>query len=179
MQFIPFFCVTFLILTMTMTLATAAHLRGGTVEFEYVDEETLSREMKERILRKESEDEVNEYGVYDAGSVNQYNNGQLNSLLRNHEKVGFIKKWRGADRLVLTSVCTITGSKTAGAYYCVDNKTVCVTMSSVKRFYGQHMYGGKCGTLPLSDEELIALPYDLKKAYFNTCGEDNKCDGHR
>jgi hypothetical protein len=114
--------------------------------------------------------------IYDAGSVNQHSNLQVNTLLRSHKYLGFTKKWRGTDRLILTTRCKINGSSTAGAYYCVEGKTVCVTSRSMQRFYGQHVGGGQCSLLPLDDGVVDSLPDTLRNAYKNTC-DGGKCDG--
>jgi hypothetical protein len=127
-----------------------------------------------RFLSSSSSSDEDE--IYNAGAVNQYNNGQLNTLLRSHKYVGFTKKWRGTNRLILTSVCKINGSSTAGAYYCVEGRTVCITWRSMHRFYGQHVGGGKCSLLPLDDDVVDSLPDALRSAYENTCDGD-KCDG--
>lgn len=128
-----------------------------------------------RFLSSESSDEDE---IYNAGSVNLYNNAQLNKLLRSHTYLGFTKKWRGTDRLILTTRCKISGSSTAGAYYCVEGKTVCVTSRSMQRFYGQKVGGGKCSLLPLDDDVVDSLPDSLRNAYKNTC-DGNKCDGRK
>ena len=153
-------------------------------EVEYYQDADVNVEEIRRKLRTyigsdghgHSSDESDENGIYNAGSITQYNNGQLNFILRNHEYVAFTKKWRGADRLILTQLCTITGSRTAGGYYCVDGHTVCVAWSSMPRFYGQHTVGGPCGMLPLDDDLVNSLPDNLREAYYNTCDKD-KCDG--
>ena len=129
-----------------------------------------------RFLSSESSSDEDE--IYNAGSVKLYTNSQLNSLLRAHESIGFTKKWRGTDRLILTTRCKISGSSTAGAYYCVEGRTVCVTSRSMHRFYGQHVGGGKCSLLPLDDDVVDSLPDTLRSAYENTCDGD-KCDGRK
>ena len=116
---------------------------------------------------KESGDD--EYdGIYTAGDVRNYSANTLSTLLRKHEYVALTKKWRGNDHLVLTQICSIKRSSEPGAYYCVDNKTVCVTVKSMARFYGEHVTGGKCGTLPLDEDIVEELPDAFQQAYFAT-----------
>ena len=107
-------------------------------------------------------------GIYAAGDVRNYSANTLSTLLRKHEYVALTKKWRGYDHLVLTQRCSIKRSSEPGAYYCVDNKTVCVTVKSMARFYGEHVTGGKCGTLPLDDDTVKQLPDAFQEAYYAT-----------
>jgi hypothetical protein len=107
-------------------------------------------------------------GIYAAGDVRNYSANTLSRLLRKHEYVALTKKWRGNDHLILTQLCSINRSSEPGAYYCVDNKTVCVTVKSVPRFYGDHVTGGKCGTLPLDEDTLKNLPDTFQEAYYAT-----------
>jgi hypothetical protein len=118
-------------------------------------------------------------GIYIAGDVTQYSTRDLNYLLRNHAKVAFTKMWKSTTRLIVTELCSIQTERNteAGAYYCVEGKTVCVARKSMSRFYGQHSGGGICGTLPLDDQLVDALPGSLQEAHANTCDGDNKCDG--
>jgi hypothetical protein len=97
-------------------------------------------------------------------------------LLRKHEYVAFTKRWRGSDHLIVTQMCSIKNKSEPGAYYCVDRKTTCVTAKSVARFYGKHVVGGACGTLPLDDGTIQGLPESFQLAYASTCDGDH-CDG--
>lgn len=127
----------------------------------------------------DANDEVD--GIYIAGDVSKFSTRDLNYLLRNHDKVAFTKTWKSKSRLIVTEMCTIkTGRNSeAGAYYCVDGKTVCVARKSMNRFYGQHTGGGVCGTLPLDESVVNDLPDYMQSAYENTCGEDDHCDGQK
>ncbi|KAG7349788.1 hypothetical protein IV203_012385 [Nitzschia inconspicua] len=117
-------------------------------------------------------------GIYAAGDVRDYSIDNMSTLLRSHEYVAFTKSWRGADHLVVTQHCSIKHKSEPGAYYCVDNKTVCVTAQSIPRFYGDHVTGGKCGTFPLDEGIVASLPEELQEAYAATC-DGNACVGRK
>jgi hypothetical protein len=186
--------VFFFLMTMILTRSNGLFLRGqaeleAKVEIEREEINAYLRHHHEmesefvvdvghemnRFLSSESDDE-NE--IYNAGSVNLYNNAKLNTLLRGHKYLGFTKKWRGTDRLILTTRCKISGSSIMGAYYCVEGRTMCVTSRSMHRFYGQHVGGGPCSLLPLDDDVVDSLPDALLEAYKNTCDGDS-CDGRK
>jgi hypothetical protein len=121
----------------------------------------------------------NDYdGIYAAGDIRNYSLNSIVTLLRNHEYVAFTRKWRGNDHLIVTQQCSIKYKSEPGAYYCVDNKTVCVTVKSMSRFFGDHVGGGPCGLLPLDEHSLAGLPETFQEAYVFTC-DGNHCDGGR
>jgi hypothetical protein len=119
-------------------------------------------------------DASSEDGIYTAGDVQDYSVDTISTLLRSHEKVAFTQKWRGADRLIVTQLCSIQFHTKHGAYYCVDNQTVCVTVQAMPRFYGDHVTGGRCGTLPMDENEIASLPESFKHSYVATI-EGGKC----
>jgi hypothetical protein len=115
-------------------------------------------------------------GIYAAGDVGNYSYNDMSDLLHSHTNVAFTRKWKGVDHLVVTQLCSIKHITETGAYFCVDNKTVCVTVKSFPQFYGDHVMGGRCGTFPLDEETLHSLSEAFQKAYAATC---DACDGTR
>jgi hypothetical protein len=66
-------------------------------------------------------------GTYAAGDIRNYSHNAISDLLHSHKNVAFTKKWKGVDHVVVTQLCSIKHRIEPGAYFCVDNKTVCVT----------------------------------------------------
>lgn len=117
-------------------------------------------------------------GIYPMGDLSTLQLNAISQSLQKHEYVAFYKKWRGSNHLIVTQQCSIKNKSEPGAYYCVDSKTVCVAVKSMPRFYGKHVTGGKCGTLPLDDDTIASLPEAYQDAYASTC-DGNECDGRR
>jgi hypothetical protein len=125
----------------------------------------------------DSGDDGDDSSIYVAGDLSKLQVYTISQSLQKHDNVAFIKRWRGSNHLIVTQQCSIKNKSEPGAYYCVDNKTVCVAVKSMPRFYGKHMSGGKCGTFPLNDDTVSKLPEAYQEAYASTCGDGDKCEG--
>jgi hypothetical protein len=163
-------------ITALCTTKTHAHLRSLVEKVD--DKDVDDRQLKTYYNKNNNGDDSDQNEIYNAGSITNYNIGQINTILRQHNKAAFTKKYRGTDRLIMTQRCSISGSQKAGVYYCVEHRTVCVVVSSISRFYGDKTLGGVCGTLPFSDSVVNSLPDNLREAYENTCGGNN-CNSGR